>query len=67
MVDVTWDIIKAGVTMVAGTYAMGMLLLVFIGISAIVFSAIIAGIMKLGEVIIDVAKHISNKRNTKQR
>jgi len=66
MVDVTWDIIKAGMAVAVGTSTMIVLLLAFVGISAVIISAIIAGIMKLGEVIIDVAKHISNKRNPKQ-
>ena len=66
MVDITWDIIKAGMAVAVGTSTMIVLLLAFVGISAVIISAIIAGIMKLAEVIIDVAKHISNKRNTKQ-
>ena len=67
MVDVTWDIIKAGVTIVCGTYALGMLFLAFIGISAILFSAMVVGIVKLAEGISHVAKRISNRKDTKQR
>jgi len=66
MVDVTWDIIKAGMAVAVGTCTMIVLLLAFVGISAVIISAIIAGIMKLAEVVIDATKHISNKRNTKQ-
>ncbi|ADB58817.1 hypothetical protein [Archaeoglobus profundus] len=62
MVDVTWDIIKAGIAIMAGTYAMGMLFLLLIAISAIIFSAIILGILKLAEGIIHVAKRIRKRR-----
>ena len=66
MVDITWDIIKAGVTIVAGTYALGLLFLAFIGLSAIAFAAIILGVIKLAEGIKHVAKRISN-RSARQR
>ena len=67
MVDVTFDIIKAGVTIVAGTYALGLLFLAFIGLSAIAFTAIILGVIKLAEGIKHVAKRISNRKSAKQR
>jgi len=67
MTDVTWDIIKAGVTIVCGTYAFGMLFLALIGISAILFSAMALGIVKLAEGISHVAKRISNRKSAKQR
>ena len=65
MVDVTWDIIKAGVTIVCGTYALGILFLALIGISAILFSAMAVGIVKLAEGIKYVIKRASNRKNAK--
>ncbi len=65
MVDVTFDIIKAGVTIICGTYALGMLFLVFIGISAILFSAIALGVIKLAEGISYLVKRISNRKSAK--
>ena len=67
MVDVTFDIIKAGVTIICGTYALGMLFIALIGISAIAFTAIILGVIKLVEGIKHVAKRISNRKGAKQR
>ena len=65
MVDVTWDIIKAGVTIVCGTYALGILFLALIGISAILFSAMAVGIVKLAEGISHIIKRASNRKNAK--
>ena len=67
MVDITWDIIKAGVAIVAVTYAMGILFLISIGISAIIFSAIAVGIVKLVEGVRHVIKRIFNRKFPKSK
>lgn len=67
MVDVTWDIIKAGMAVAVGTYTMMVSFLAFVGISAVIISAIIAGVLKLAEVVIDAKKHITNRKSAKQR
>ena len=67
MVDITWDLARAGIGMVCGVYLAGMLFFILLGAMTLGFSAIMLGIFKLGEAIRGAWRRRNRKKTPKQR
>jgi len=64
MISLDLDLLLRGLTIMAGTYAIFTLLLAMIAFTALAYTGIMVGIVKLYEVAKRVFQHVVYKRNS---